>query len=181
MGKFKFSKRAYVDKIKDQRDWERGKEEDTWHGDLNEKRNCIRFVSLDRFQKATLAVAGDSKPEVVRIVGDLRLVEHRPREHRLARWNEECLVNISKRKASSLRVAGRISQFRIEPDSLIPQAHGSGRIVVERDGVIPCEPATFACDIRVGRDGVGFHVGTSNRSRVSTPALRIRIVGAESY
>jgi hypothetical protein len=56
MGKFKFSKRAYVDKIKDQRDWEGGKEEDTWHGDLNEKRKCIRFVSLDKFQKATLAV-----------------------------------------------------------------------------------------------------------------------------
>lgn len=56
MGKFKFSKRAYVDKIKDQRDWEGGKEEDTWHGDLNEKRKCIRFVSLDKFQKATIAV-----------------------------------------------------------------------------------------------------------------------------
>lgn len=56
MGKFKFSKRAYVDKIKDRRDWEAGKDDDTWHGDLNEKRKCIRFVSLDKFQKATLSV-----------------------------------------------------------------------------------------------------------------------------
>ncbi len=56
MGKFKFSKRAYMDKIKDRRDWEDGGEDDKWRGDINEKKDCMRFLSLDKLQKGTITV-----------------------------------------------------------------------------------------------------------------------------
>jgi hypothetical protein len=56
MGKFKFSKRAYVDKIKERRDWEDEGAFEKGRPDVNEKRNCIRFVSLDRLQKASVSV-----------------------------------------------------------------------------------------------------------------------------
>ena len=56
MSKFKFSKRAYMEKIKERRDWEGGGEEPSGLPDVSKKMDCIRFVSLDRLQKGTISV-----------------------------------------------------------------------------------------------------------------------------
>jgi len=56
MGKFKFSKRAYMDKIKDRRDWDGDNEVRRERPDINKKMRCHKFVSLDRTQRSTITV-----------------------------------------------------------------------------------------------------------------------------
>ncbi len=56
MGKFKFSKRAYLNKVKEKRDWEDREEEEGGCPDVNKSMRCHKFVSLDRDQKGTVSV-----------------------------------------------------------------------------------------------------------------------------
>ncbi|MEE8403499.1 MAG: hypothetical protein V3R93_07070 [Candidatus Hydrothermarchaeaceae archaeon] len=56
MGKFKFSKKAYLDKVKENRDWEGGKEVHRERPDINKTMHCHRFVSLDKEQRSTITV-----------------------------------------------------------------------------------------------------------------------------
>lgn len=56
MGKFKFSKKAYLNNIKEKRDWESREEVQRERPDINKKMRCHRFVSLDREQKGTITV-----------------------------------------------------------------------------------------------------------------------------
>lgn len=57
MGKFRFSKKAYLKKIKEKRDWEEGsKDAEKERPDVNKTMRCYRFVGLDGQRGVTITV-----------------------------------------------------------------------------------------------------------------------------
>ncbi len=56
MGKFKFSKRAYIDKVKERRDWDGTKEEKKERPDINKTTRCRKYVSQDGDQSGSITV-----------------------------------------------------------------------------------------------------------------------------
>ncbi|MEE8401001.1 MAG: hypothetical protein V3R86_02460 [Candidatus Hydrothermarchaeaceae archaeon] len=56
MGKFKFSKRAYIDKIKERKDWDGEKEVEKERPNINKKMRCRKFVDVGDGRRSSITV-----------------------------------------------------------------------------------------------------------------------------